>query len=161
MASTIDIPQVPEATQIATGLMRGRPRRPLRVPALQPQAPPSLWPSMSAAAAMIGVAPSSLSRRHLPAEGKGSATRLPAHVVLAACRFYRADRLGAVGAAIVEQARGRADSRDQLELLEYDVDAYFDATRQSEEGDDWLVEAKRRLSPGAYAQVISDLGLPG
>ena len=57
---------------------------------------------------------------------------------------------------LIEFARTQAKNRDELELLEDDVERYFASTRDAEkaEGDDaWLQEAKSYLPPHLYQRV--------
>lgn len=114
------------------------------------------YPSLSAAASMIGVATSTLSRRgDLDVTDRGARDRVLApREVLRLAAIYRKRSLNEVAGALIEYAELRAPA--EAARIENEVEAFFadrvsgDSPRQ---GDDLLEELRAHLPSELYEEV--------
>lgn len=114
------------------------------------------YPSLSAAAAMIGVATSTLSRRaDIDAHDRGARDRVLAPgEVLRLATIYRTRSLNEVAGGLIEYAEQHAPG--ESERIEAEVEAFF-ADRSydgdSRRSDDLLDELRAHLPSELYAEV--------
>ena len=113
------------------------------------------YPTLRQAARMVGVSPSSLSRRNLPVEHvAGVGDKLRPRLVLELAAYYRRRDEYEVGGALVDYAQTHAP--DYLGEVEHEIDAYFKDTSKRDaslETGRFLEDARRRLPAKLYAQV--------
>lgn len=112
------------------------------------------YPNIRAAAELLGVSASTLSRRpDLRAEGRGERDRvLRASEVLRLAGIYRRRSLNDVAAALIEVAQ-EASPRD-AERVAQEVEAFFEERTVSYERlGEFLALAQRLLPPSLYEQV--------
>ena len=127
-------------------------------PTPQTEAPVWLWPSLRRVAEIIRVDAGWLSKRNLPTQRCGQEKRMDPELVLQLGDEYRRRDIGEIAAALVEYARPRANSREELSHLETRVSRYLAGTRNTARatpGDQWLAEAKRRLPADLYRRVVN------
>jgi hypothetical protein len=112
------------------------------------------YPTLRQAAKMIGVTPSSLSRRSLAFEQAGREKRLAPSIVLELAAYYRKRDEYEVGGALVDYALEHAE--EYAPQVEAEVDAYLRATTDRDaplEADHFLAELRRSLSEDTYERV--------
>lgn len=112
------------------------------------------YPTLRQAARMIGVHASSLSRRDLPVEHAGREARLSPQLVLELAAHYRRRDEYEVGGALLDHALAHAP--DHVAEIEAEIEHYFEKTGERDaplDGESFLEEARRHLSPRLYAQV--------
>jgi hypothetical protein len=125
---------------------------------------PSLraYPNIRAAARMLSVAPSTLSRRvDLRSERRGERDRvLPPSEVLRLATIYRKRSLNDVAQDLIEHAR--MSSADEGSRIEEEVEAFFEEQVGSEEAREEVLERARQLLPSElYEKVQASLTEPG
>jgi hypothetical protein len=112
------------------------------------------YPTLRQAAKMIGVTPSTLSRRNLPCEHAGREKRLDPRTILEQAAYYRKRDEYEVGGALVEYALEHAGQ--YVAEVEAQVDAFLSETSDREaplDAANFLEEAQRNLPPELYKQV--------
>jgi|SRR5674476_1692554 hypothetical protein len=125
----------------------------------EPGLPVEAYPSLRAAAKLIGVSPSTLSRR--PGVVRVSAAnqeRIPAGEVVRLAAIYRRRRVSRVAAALVERAASAGP--EAQELVGAEVDRAMEQVPVSSPGPDigaFITEARRRLPEELAAQVEATL----
>lgn len=112
------------------------------------------WPSQRRAAAVLGVNPSSLSRRDLRQVRRGRELCVAPVVVMRLATYYRNRPLGEVAADLVACALEQT-TPNVVEAIELELDRCLDVSAEAvpDDGLSWLDEARRQLSPEAYEQV--------
>lgn len=126
---------------------------------LEPELPVEAYPSLRVAAKLIGVSPSTLSRR--PGVVRVSAAnqeRIPAAEVVRLAGIYRRRRVSRVAAALVERAAGAG--AEAQERVGVEVDRAMEQISVSSPCSDvgaFLSEAHRRLPKALAAQVEATL----
>jgi len=119
------------------------------------------YPNIRAAAKMLSIAPSTLSRRDdLRAERRGERDRvLPPAEVLRLGTVYRRRSLNDVGQELIEHAR--QISREEGARVEEDVEAFFEERAGSSEAREEVLErARELLSAEEYERVKATLSEP-
>jgi hypothetical protein len=112
------------------------------------------YPNIRAAAALIGISASTLSRREdLLAEHRGERDRvLPAAEVLRLAAIYRKRSLNDVAQDLIDHVR--AESPDEAARVEEEVEAFFEGRTISENRrDEFLLLARRLLPASLYKEV--------
>jgi hypothetical protein len=112
------------------------------------------YPTLSAAAEMLGIAASTLSRRDdLPTENRGSRDRvLPPHTVLSLATEYRKRALNEVAFALIAYAKERAP--EEADRIEEEVELFFEGhSTGSSSLEMFLTQARRYLPAQLYAEV--------
>lgn len=105
------------------------------------------WPTLRQAAQLIGISPSTLSRRHdVGSQTAGRYRRLSPISVLSLASHYRKSVLNEVAAALIDLAGDQAP--EHVDAIERDVEAYFSKT-----------PVQASLTPGDFAD-LADLYLP-
>ena len=121
--------------------------------------PVEAYPSLRAAAKLIGVSPSTLSRRgDVVRVSAANQERIPAGEVVRLAAIYRRARVSRVAAALVERA-GSAGAEAQ-ELVGAEVNRALEQVPVRSAGSGtaaFIVEARRRLPKGLAAQVEATL----
>ncbi len=101
------------------------------------------WPTLRTAAMLIGVSPSTLSRRkNLPIENAGHEKRLRPELVLDLARHYRKSVLNEVGAGLIDFAA--ANAPEHAAAVEASVEEFFAAIPQ-----------ESTIAPEALADLVS------
>ena len=113
------------------------------------------YPTLSAAARLIGIATSTLSRREdcnpIP---RGTRDRvLPPAEVMRFAAIYRKRSLNEVAADLIDEAA--AHGSDEAARTEEAVEAFFAGRSRGESVDEFLAQAKRYLPQELYTQVAS------
>jgi hypothetical protein len=119
------------------------------------------YPSITAAARMIGVAASTLSRREdLNAEARGERDRVLSPIeVLRLGTIYRKRSLNEVAQELIEHAR--EVSVEGGTKVEAEVEAFFEERVGSDKArEDVLAAAQRLLEPEAFERVKAALSEP-
>ncbi|MCW2982945.1 MAG: hypothetical protein JWR63_515 [Conexibacter sp.] len=111
------------------------------------------YPTMSAAARMIGVSPSTLSRRDdcEPLQRGSRDHVLPPAEVMRLAAIYRKRSLNEVAADLV--ALGAQHGPQDHDRVEDAVEAFFAGRSRSESVDEFLAQAKRHLPSKLYQEV--------
>lgn len=120
------------------------------------------FPNIRAAALMLSVAPSTLSRREdLQSERRGERDRvLPPTEVLRLAAIYRKRSLNDVAQDLVEHAR--QSSADDASKVQEEVEAFFEERGGSDEAREEVLErARQLLPPELYEKVKGMLSEPG
>lgn len=116
--------------------------------------PLTAYPTLTQAAALLGVSASTLSRREdLTWEQMGERDkRVPAAEVLRLASIYRKRSINEVAADLVNYTREHAEGcADQIEE---EIERFFESlAAPSRPGDQFLAEAKRALPAALYTQV--------
>lgn len=118
-------------------------------------------PNISATAKMLGVAPSTLSRRDdLPTESRGDRDRVLAPTeVLRLATVYRKRSLNDVAQGLIDLAR--ESSPEDAGRVEDEVESFFEGQVVStEEREEFLGKARRLLPAGLLAEVEASLATP-
>lgn len=114
------------------------------------------FPTLSQAAAMLGVSPSTLSRRDLPFEAAGGRDkRLRPEVVLQEAAFHRRRRLVDVAAELITYAETHAP--DAVVEVRAEVEAGLARTTLPERltVQEFLEDARAALPPAVYERVAA------
>lgn len=114
------------------------------------------YPTLSQAATMLGVSPSTLSRRSLPFEAAGARDkRLRPSVVLREAAFHRRRRLGDVGTDLIAYAETHAP--DAVLEVRAEVEAALARTMVPERLtiQEFLGDARSALPPALYERVAA------
>lgn len=113
------------------------------------------YPSLRRAAAILGVDPSTLSRRQPPFEPVGSEKRIPAWAVIDQAAYFNKRDLNEVAFDLVSLAEEQ--SPEAVTAIEQEITEHFqDMERKAGGGrpeGDWLEEARRHLPAALYRQV--------
>lgn len=111
------------------------------------------YPTLSAAARMIGVAPSTLSRRSdLEPLQRGSRDQvLPPAEVLRLAAIYRKRSLNEVAADLIDSAAEHTPA--DAERVEEALETFFAGHSQKGSADEFLAQARRHLPDHLYAEV--------
>lgn len=113
------------------------------------------YPSLRRAAAILGVDPSTLSRRSPPFEPVGSEKRIPAWAVIDEAAYFNKRDLNEVAFDLVSLAEEQ--SPDAVEAIEQEITSRLREmerdSRAARPGSDWLEEARRHLPTALYRQV--------
>lgn len=113
------------------------------------------YPSLRRAAAMLGVDPSTLSRRQPPFEPVGSEKRIPAWAVIDQAAYFNKRDLNEVAFDLVGLAEEQ--SPEAVPAIEQEITEHLRdmerGTRDKPSGGDWLEEARRYLPSALYRQV--------
>lgn len=120
------------------------------------------YPNLTAAAEMIGVSASTLSRRDdLAAESRGERDRvLRPSEVLRLAAIYRQRSLNDVAQDLIDHAR--TASLQEAARVEEDVESFFEGRAISDERRaDFLEQARRLLPASLYAEVEATLSQRG
>jgi hypothetical protein len=130
---------------------------------LEPDLPVEAYPSLSAAAKLIGVSPSTLSRRaDVVRISAANQERVPAGEVVRLAAVYRRARVSRVAAALVERAAGAG--AEAQELVGVEVDRAMEripVPAAAPGAAAFVAEARRRLPEGLAAQVEATLKRDG
>jgi hypothetical protein len=125
--------------------------------------PVEAYPSLSVAAKLIGVSPSTLSRRaDVVRISAANQERIPAGEVVRLAAVYRRARVSRVAAALVERAAGAG--AEAQELVGAEVDRAMERIPAPAAGPGaavFIAEARRRLPEGLAAQVEAALKRDG
>lgn len=116
------------------------------------------YPNLTAAAEMIGISPSTLSRRQdLVAEPRGDRDRvLRPQEVLRLAAVYRQRSLNDVAQDLVDHAR--TASPDEATRVEEEVETFFEGRSISDDHRAEFLDLARRLLPASlYAEVETNL----
>ncbi len=124
-----------------------------------PEVPPSAYPNKREAAAMLGVDPASLTRRHdLEIEPMGREQRVRARSVMRLAAYYRKRSLVDVGADLMEYVREHEP--EHADAVDHEIEEVVEERRRGKAGEatprgetDFLATAKRILPPSLYAEV--------
>lgn len=119
-------------------------------------------PNTRAAAKMLGIAPSTLSRRgDLSTERRGERDRVLAPgEVLRLATVYRKRSLNDVARDLIELAREESSPED-AGAVENEVESFFEGRVLSgEDRDEFLATARRLLPPRLLAEVEANLRQP-
>ena len=112
------------------------------------------YPNITAAARILGVDASTLSRRKdLEVQQRGERDRvLSASEVMRLAVVYRKRSINEVAQELVEHARRNAP--DDVERVEEEIEAFVDGlSTQSKPYDSFLAEARKRLPGKLYGEV--------
>jgi hypothetical protein len=126
---------------------------------LEPDLPVEAYPSLSVAAKLIGVSPSTLSRRaDVVRVSAANQERIPAGEVVRLAAIYRRARVSRVAAALVERAAGAGAEAQELVGAEVDRAMEQVPVLSTNPGvAAFIAEARRRLPEGLAAQVEATL----
>lgn len=121
------------------------------------------YPNIRAAASILGVAPSTLSRRaDLHAEARGERDRvLPASEILRLAAVFRKRSLNDVAYDVLEHARAAAP--DEVQRVENEVEAFFEgnAVHYSEQREELVTLAHRLLPADLCTEIEAALERTG
>ena len=121
--------------------------------------PVEAYPSLRTAAKLIGVSPSTLSRRgDVVRVSAANQERIPAGEVVRLAAIYRRARVSRVAAALVERAASAG--AEAQELVGAEVDRALEQVPVFSASPDvgaFIIEARRRLPKGLAAQVEATL----
>ncbi len=125
----------------------------------EPDLPVEAYPSLRAAAKLIGVSPSTLSRRaDVVRVSAANQERIPAGEVVRLAAIYRRARVSRVAAALVERAAGAGAEAQELVGAEVDHAMEQVPVPSASPGvAAFITEARRRLPEGLAAQVEATL----
>lgn len=109
------------------------------------------YPSLRRAAAILGVDPSTLSRRQPPFEPVGSEKRIPAWAVMDQAAHFNKRYLNEVAFDLVAVAEEQ--SPDAVEAIEEEITDWLKSREEPGASPAWLEEAQRYLPAALYMQV--------
>jgi hypothetical protein len=147
--------------QFVSGRARSAPAFGMRAASEQRESefPVEAYPSLRAAAKLIGVSPSTLSRRgDVVRVSAANQERIPAGEVVRLAAVYRRARVSRVAAALVERAASAG--AEAQELVGAEVDRALEQVPVFSASPDvgaFIMEARRRLPKGLAAQVEATL----
>lgn len=112
------------------------------------------YPNISAAAAVLGVAPSTLSRRaDIRAEPRGARDRVLAVAeVLRLASIFRKRSINDVAYDLLEQARAQAP--EDAATVQEEIESYFEAETVGERQREQLATLAHRLLPAELCEQI-------
>lgn len=112
------------------------------------------YPNLSAAAAMLGVSASTLSRRDdLAAERRGERDLvLPVAELLRLAAVYRKRSLNDVAQALLEHAK--STPRGDVPTIEAEIESFFETRATISERSDDFIDTARRLLPAPLVEEI-------
>lgn len=114
------------------------------------------YPTLSQAATMLGVSPSTLSRRKLPFEAAGGRDkRLRPAVVLQEAAFHRRRRLAGVAAELIAYAQAHAPDAAQAVQAEVETSLARTTVPKGLTIEELLDDARAALAPALYDRVAA------